>query len=546
MMATQGGAWYAPYILLGLTLTVAGCGAPQFRPRAELAALGAKTHQIENVELADLSKTPPVSIEEATKGVAKEAAEPNQPRQVMKLSLEEVRAAALANNLGLKVYLIDPAIAQLDLDAERARFESVFRTAASYDRTSRRDGSSLSQGSFSGAVETPLQTGGRVTVGVPVETGGGVTDAEASVRVVQELLRGAGTQVNSYYIQIAGYDKGATDAGTKLRAIEILGGADIAYWRLFAAIKQLAVSREQYKLAENQVKHARLKVEAGSAAKIEIVYAEAGLSSRLDAMIRAETGVRDLERDLKRIMNRADLSLNTPVDFNLVTRPNPKGLSFDQEVLVRTALENRMEMAQLEFYLAIGEIQIAQAKNDLLPLLTMEYSYAAGGQARNMGGVLDGIFRDPEQNHRVGLSATIPLGNGVAKARYQQARLRQVQTQLNRQQQEQYIRQEVYDAMDGLEQSWRQILAAEQGVVTAERDYRVNQSQFRLGRRDSTLVLEAASRLGDAQVRQISAYANYEITQIMLARATGTLLGRGQVRLQPATVEDTYSVVSSR
>jgi outer membrane protein TolC len=50
-------------------------------------------------------------------------------------------------------------------------------------------------------------------------------------------------------------------------------------------------------------------------------------------------------------------------------------------------------------------------------------------------------------------------------------------------------------------------------------------------------VLRAASSLADAQLRKISAFADYEITQVLLARATGTLLGREQVRLPPAVLE---------
>ena len=515
--------------MLWLVLGVTGCGTPEVRPKPELAALAAKTGEIESVQLTEQSKSPPVSIEQATKELAKGVTEPNQPRPGVKLTLEEVRAAALANNLDLKVQLISPAIAQQAVDMERAKFESVFRASASYGTPSSR--------AFEAGITTPLQTGGTITASLPVEDEDGVSEAAASVRVVQSLLRGAGARVNTYSIQIAGYDKGAVDAFTKLQAIYILGGADIAYWRLYAIRKQLVVSREQYKLAQNQLKHAHHKVEAGSAPKIEIVRAEAGLSSRLDAVIGAETAVRDRERDLKRIMNREDLPLHSPVDINTVTDPDPKGLDLDQEALAQAALANRMELAELEYRLAIGDIDIALARNNLLPLLTLEYTYIAGGQAGSTGGAFEDLFREPSQDHRVGLSATIPLGNQAAEARYRRARLEKVRTELSRQEQQQQIRQEVYDAVDGLQQYWRRILAAEQGVIAAYRDYRVEQSQFQLGRRTSTEVLQAASRLAEEQLRRISAFADYEITQVMLARATGTLLGRGQVRLQPVVLE---------
>jgi outer membrane protein len=522
--------------LLAVILGVSGCGIPEFRPTPELAALAAKAHEIETIQLAEQSKSPPVSIEEATKEAAKAAAEPNQPRPMVRLSLPEVRAAALANNLGLKVQLISPALAQQAVDIERARFESVFQASASY-RTELQGGDARSFETLEPAVETPLQTGGSVITRLPITDNDGVREAAASVAVVQSLLRGAGTQVNTYALQITGYEKGSVDALTKLGAVGILANADRAYWYLYAARKQLAVNREQYKLAENQVRIARIKVAAGSLPKNEIVYAEAGLSGALDAVISAETAVRDNERNLKRIMNRPDLPLNTPVDINTVTDPDPKGLDLDQEALVKAALENRMEMISLEFQLASDDLNIAWAKNGLLPRLDLNYSYTAGGQAGDVGGAFDDLFRGPTQDHRVGLSATIPLGNRAAEARYRQARLTKVRTELNRQQQEQQIRLEVYDALDGLEQSWRRILATDQGVTRALRDYQVQQSQFQLGRRNSTDVVLAAGRLADAQSRRINAFATYEITQVELARATGTLLGRANVRLQPAVLE---------
>jgi len=278
-------------------------------------------------------------------------------------------------------------------------------------------------------------------------------------------------------------------------------------------------------------------VAAGSAAKIEIVYAEAGLSSRLDAVISDETTVRDFERDLKRIMNRADLPLTSPIDINTITDPYPMGLGLDPEVLVEAARRNRMELAELEFRLAIGDIDIALAKNNLLPLLNLEYAYAAGGQAGDVGGAFEDLVRHPLNDHQVSLTATIPLGNRAAEARLRQARLAKIQDEVSRDRQEQRIRQEVYEAVDALEQGWRRILAAAQGVVTAERNYQVEQLQFQLGRTTSTEVLRAASSLADAQSRRIQSLAAYEIAQVVLARATGTLLGRSRIQLQPAILE---------
>lgn len=64
-----------------------------------------------------------------------------------------------------------------------------------------------------------------------------------------------------------------------------------------------------------------------------------------------------------------------------------------------------------------------------------------------------------------------------------------------------------------------------------ELDHTVEQLKFQLGQRTSVEVLDAASNLADAQLRKISAFASYEIAQVYLARATGTLLGYGRIQL---------------
>lgn len=521
-----------------------GCGTTDVRRKPELEALAESLDEIEMVRLEERSRTEPVSVEEAQAESAAQVAEPNKAEPVVELTLEEARAAALSNNLNLKIQLVDPSIAQLSLDQERAKFEWVFFGSAQHRKSMPEDADSSSTTSLAVGVDAPLPTGGFLTVDAPFSRMDsddpaieGVSDAAVSVSVIQSLLRGAGTRVNTSSILIATYSKDSTDAATKLDAIDILANVDVAYWLLFAARKRLDVTREQYKLAQDQLKHAKLKVEAGAAPKIEIVGAEAGLASRLGDVISAETAVRDRERDLKRIMNRQDMPLKSDTGIVTTTEPNPLGLDLDAEALVAAALENRMDVVRLRFELAINDIEIELAQNDTLPQLDLSYTYGAGGSAGGTRESFENIFGDASEDHAVGLTARVPLGNRVARAAVRRARLAKMRSELSRERLEQRIRQEVYEAVDALGQNWRRILAAEQDVAAAYRDYQVEQSQFQLGRRRSTDVLLAASRLAVAQLGRISAFVNYEISQVALARATGTLLGRGQVRLIPLALE---------
>jgi outer membrane protein TolC len=476
-----------------------------------------------------------VEVAEATNQIVQDLAEEvNEPKVTMTLTLAKVRAAALANNLDLKVDLVEPEMAQQSLNAERAKFEALFQGSFATDYTEAVGSEAVSRAwSTQVGVSQPLASGGSLLASLPVGDfhPGGLASASASVTVIQSLLRGAGTDINTQSIRIAEHQWQMVSARTKLNVIAWLSRADVAYWQVYAAHRDLAVRRAQYDLAKDQLSHARKMVAAGSAARIEIVRAEAGLSSRLENVINAETTVEYHERNLRAIMNLPDVPVDSPVSMVLETEPHPLGLTLDEKALFEQAVANRMDRVELELSLAIDDMDVAYARNATLPDVAVSYSYAARTQGNSVGKSLNHFSGQAYDDHWVSLSAAIPLGNEAARARLQRARLSQLQGKLLQKKLCQIIRQEVADAVSQLNGNWRRILAAEQGVVAAQRDYDVDQDQFKLGQRNSTDVLYSATRLGDAQLGRIRAFVDYEIAQINLARVTGTLLGRDSIEL---------------
>jgi outer membrane protein TolC len=375
------------------------------------------------------------------------------------------------------------------------------------------------------------------TRGRPTGENAGVIDPlhEAGLRfsISQPLLRNAGIRASTHAIRVAKYQKEIADARTKLEAIRILANADRAYWYLYAARRELEVSQGQYELAMQQLDQARQRVEAGDAPQIEIMRAESGVARRLEAIIIADTEVRRLQRDLKRIAQRQDLPLNSPTVVIPKSEPNPVGLDLDAEALAEYAVDKRMEMLELELQLAADASTVDFERNGTLPLFTLDYSYTINGLSGNrtdaFRDIRDGSFAD----YSIGLSAEIPLGNEAAKSRVRRAVLQRIQRLATRVQRRLAIRQEVYDAVDQLEQSWQRILAARQEVILAGRTYEAEKRQFEVGLRTSTEVLDAAAQLAGAQSREIRALAAYEVAQVDIAFASGALLGHGEIIWEP-------------
>ena len=519
-----------------------------------------RLHEIETVRLKELSRSKPVSVEEAAADPVDRAVTVEEQMEAMELGLVEVRAAALANNFDLKVELVSPSIAQETIREEEAQFEALLFGSAAYDRTDQPatmfGGVEQSSRfwSYDGGLRVPLRTGGTITMELPfskydddTSVASTSTDGPEPIdplyraglefSISQPLLRKAGIRTNTHFIRVAKFHRDIADARTKLAAIRILAGADRAYWLLFAARRELEVRRQQYELALQQLEQAQRRVAAGAAPEIEIMRAESGVAARLEAIIVADTDVRRRERDLKRVMNRDDLPMESPRPVTPLTDPNPVGLELDAEKLAEYAIANRMELLELELQLAVDASTIDYEHNLMLPLLSIDAGYAITG----LGGSFNDSFRElgnhEYADYSIGLSAEVPLGNHAARARHRRAVLERIRRLATREQRRQSIRQEVLDAVDEFDQNWQRILAARQEVILAGRTYEAEKRQFEVGLRTSTEVLEAAARLAGAQSREIWALTAYEISQVDIALAAGALLGHDGVVWEPKTLD---------
>ncbi len=510
--------------------------------------LDANVNKIESISLQALSQNEPISIEEGALQQKEDAMKRETSAQSVSLSLADIRAAALSNNLELKVDLVNPTLAREKYLEERAKFEAAFYGGIQYNNSltptsSELVGSQSSSMQYEVGIRQPLPTGGEFKLRLPggryetdnkYSTLNPAFETDMTFSLSQPLLRGAGVNANTHSIRVARLNEKITEAETKLHAIRVLADADRAYWKVYGASKTLEVSRQQYQIALRQLEEAKLRVKSKAAPQVEITRAESGAAARLENIILALTGLRLYERDLKRIMNRADLPFDATTAILPLTDPSPLGLRLNSNDLAEFAVQNRMEMLELELQLCIDQSTIDYAKNARLPAVVMDYNYNLNGLGKSFGDSYGRMIDADFSDWSVRLSGEIPLGNKASGARLRQALLTRVQRLATRELRRQAIEQEVYNAIDLLDQNWERILASRQEVLFAARTYEAERKQFELGVRTSTDVLYAAERLASAQLREIQALVDYQIAQVDIAFATGTLLGEAGVQWQPA------------
>lgn len=538
-------------LMMAAGLAFSGCGSPLGSSEADLGNRPPpeRLRKIDRFPAEQYEKppAPPAAPDAKPEDPSKAARDKFAAMPEVPMTIEEARASALEHNLDLKVSLLSPTITQESVTAEEAAFEAIFTTRALF----RESESAVLTGpstrddllTVTPGVTIPLRTGGSATVGLPLSrdennsafnTTNPTYGSDVEFSITQPLLRGAGREVNATAISIASYNQQISEAQTKLAVITQIAAVDRAYWRLYQARRDLEVRQQQYELAQAQLEKAQRLVNSGKRAEIEVVRAQSGVADRLEAIIVAQNAVLKQQREFKRLVNLPGLEVDNTSRLITKTDPRPVEYLFNAQTLSASAEQSRMEMMELELQLLADSAVIKQNKNLVLPQLDLTAGYTVHGLGDSFSSSTRMLGRDEFDDWSIGANLAIPLGNEGAQARYRQAVLTRIQRIGSRESRKQTIKQEVYDAVDSIEAGWQRILATRQATILGTRTLQAEQRQFEVGNSTSTNVLDAAARLAEAQLNEITAITDYELAQVNLAVATGTLLGAQHIRWDPS------------
>ena len=559
-----GRSWCAALGRIGSATALVGiagaCSSPFFSTTQSDLGMRVDPRRLHTVDTLNISKSAVAEREDTRSEADRLKAPPPDPFAGVAqtdVTIEQARAWALEGNLDLRVSLIAPTIASERLNEEEAKFESIFTLDGRYGSFDQPTDSSLSGNQFetfalTPRVTVPLRTGGTVALEVPVrrqETDNQFATLNPSYEsdlvfsISQPLLRNAGRETQTYSIRIAALDDQIVQAQAKLSVIRELAAVDRVYWQLYAFRALLDVRLSQWELALEQLERAERRVRAGDAAEVEVVRAQSGLAQRLVEIINAQNQVRQSQRELKRVMNAPGLDVESETVIIPASPPRPVAYALDPAALAEAAVANRMDMLELELRIAQDVSTINFARNQALPNFVLDYSYSVNGLGSNISQSLDQTRDNNFNDWSIGGRFEVPLGNEAAESRVHQAVLQRLQRLATKAAREQAVKQEVYNGVDGIGDAWQAILAARQSTLLAARTLRAEENQFRVGQRTSTDVLNAAAQLADAQGAEIRAITEYEISQVDLAFATGTLLGAARVdweQIDPRTAAEYY------
>ncbi len=351
-------------------------------------------------------------------------------------------------------------------------------------------------------------------------------------KITQPLLKGAGWFYNRSLIYIARNNKKISLAQFKSKAIEVSNSVQEAYWNLVKAIEDLKVANKSKERAEDLLKKNRIQVEIGTLAPIEIIDAESGVASRVEAIISAENAIKDKEDELKKIMNFADTDIISDAAVIPTNKPDFIPKKVELKETLKVAMGKRPELLELQLKTENADMQSRRRKNELYPALDFTAGMRYTGLGEDIEDVSDSTFSEEFQGEFFTLALEIPLGNRSARSKYNRSKLKKQQASLNVKRKELDIVVEVRGAVRQVMTNIERVNATRKARELAQKRLEVEGKKFSVGRSTSLEILRAQEDLATAEGNEAKAIIDYEISLGSLEKAKGTILDTYDIKLE--------------
>lgn len=289
-----------------------------------------------------------------------------------------------------------------------------------------------------------------------------------------------------------------------------------AYYEYARAEAGLAVAKFALDAAVSQRKETEALVEAGSAARVDLMRVQAQEEAARVAVEQANLGVQVAARALQALM-----LTNQPPSLGEDLSEPVTGIPTGNEQQLQTqAYENRPDLLALRKYIDVKHHELRSANGGRAPNLLVR----ASAQYSNPN------FRVvPQQQRFIGtweVGAVIQWApNDTVNA---QGRSRRVQGELEQAYAdvtilEQQVRVDVARGYHGIEAAQKAMQSARLGLNASREGYRVTREQLQAGIVNTTTLLQAQSELIRAQVDVIDSAIGLRVARAQLRRAIGEM-----------------------
>ncbi len=346
----------------------------------------------------------------------------------------------------------------------------------------------------------------------------------ADLELRQPLLRGFGPAVTNAGIRVAQIQHEGAAANFHARLEQTLARAISTYWELLGAIEIYQVRIINYAAARDLLRINQRRLETGVGVRIDVLQAEAAAEARREQLIVARRNIRELEDQLKRLIF---LDESHPLWSAQIRPTQPftwSNLEVDLDQTIELALAERPELRAARTGIELGDVDVTVARNRMLPALDLFARTESRGIDDDFTDAAGGAFGADYTGYSVGLEFSYPLQNRAARYRHAQAEVgRERAVEGFRDTQDQVVF-EVRRAVRNLMTARERILVTEAQLRAETGKLQDEQRRYEVGVTTAFQILTFQEDLAFAESQHLNAVIDYNIAQVELDRARGTLL----------------------
>jgi outer membrane protein len=481
--------------------------------------------------------------------------DPNTGRKIFELTIEQAIVRALANSPEIRVVSFDPSIAKQDITKEAAEFDVTAFGRMNFEQ----DDNPVNSIFQSGQSDTRLLESGIKQKGI---TGSEWSLSYALTRswddlfgrdlptryepilafqLRQPLLRDAWQQTNLAGVNIARLNHEIAVLAFRQKAEDVSTEVISAYWRLLQARRDFEILQELLQRTLETLKKVLGRKEI-DATDVQIKQMEASAKAREAVLIQASKRVIDTQDALMRLMADPQVSILDEVEIVPDTIPSMTAEDFEsfptrdkrgQAEILGLAIRKNPIMQQARVAITIADINIHVAENQEMARLDLIASSRIQGLDRSQGQAQDSFNSGNYASYAVGLSLEYPLGNRQREAELLKRRIERRKAISTLQNLADQVAIQAKERIRMIETNREEIEIQEEAAQASRIHLQAVEDSEPIRQRltpEFLLVkLQAQGALADAQMAEIKAVADFNISLARLAQTTGTVLELRQV-----------------
>jgi HAE1 family hydrophobic/amphiphilic exporter-1 len=412
-----------------------------------------------------------------------------------------------------------------------------------------------------------------------------------SLNINQPLLRNRSIDSSRHAIRVQRKRLEQTDSDFRLSTILVISQVQAAYWNLVFALRNQQNQLDSLNLARQNMRNIEIEIGAGAKAPLDRAQVQTDIATREANLFIATQTVSQAENTLKQLMLRDPLAPEWSAQLTPTDTPALDIAPVNLAAALDEAHKNRPELRRLALQKDINKVDLQFYKNQTLPQVDIQSTFAATGLAGTALGqpagtlvplisgspissssafllnqiqniqraqglpvavvpsvatsgapanLIGGYGQDLRnlvslgtRNITVGVAISFPLHNRTAKANLAGARIQTEQLEASYRSQDQAVEMDVRNAAQAVDTAQKRMIASSRARESAEQQLTGEQKLYEVGRSTTFLLLQRQNELTIARTTELQAQTDYNKALADLQRATASTL-----RVNNVTVND--------